>query len=57
LTKDSEAYTDFTVAETDSTHYVLTMSDAAVESDVFTLTIEKTGYAFTGTSVTNNVTD
>jgi hypothetical protein len=57
LTKGSEAYTDFTVTENDSTHYVLTMTDQAVESDVFTLTIEKTGYAFTGTSVTNNVTD
>jgi hypothetical protein len=57
LIKGDEAYTDFTVTETNSTHYVLTMSDAAVESDVFTLTIEKTGYAFTGTSVTNNVTD
>lgn len=57
LIKGDEAYTNFTVTETDSTHYVLTMSDAAVESDVFTLTIEKTGYVFTGTSVTNNVTD
>lgn len=57
LIKGDEAYTDFTVTETNSTHYVLTMSDAAAESDVFTLTIEKTGYAFTGTSVTNNVTD
>lgn len=57
LIKGDEAYTNFNVTETDSTHYVLTMSDAAVESDVFTLTIEKTGYAFTGTSVTNNVTD
>jgi hypothetical protein len=57
LIKGDEAYTDFIVTETDSTQYVLTMSDAAAESDVFTLTIEKTGYAFTGTSVTNNVTD
>ena len=41
LIKGDEAYTNFTVTETDSTHYVLTMSDAAVESDAFTLTIEK----------------
>ena len=44
-----------TAVETDPKNYVLTLASAAVSSDVFTVTVTKTGFSFTGTSVTNNV--
>jgi hypothetical protein len=55
--KDGSAYKDFTVTETSTTLYAITMQDAATEGEVFTVTITKAGYEFTGTAVTNNVTD
>jgi hypothetical protein len=55
--KDGIAYEDFMVTETSTTLYAITMQDAATEGEVFTVTITKAGYEFTGTAVTNNVTD
>jgi hypothetical protein len=57
VTKGGVAYEDFTVTETDAQNYILVMNDAAVNGDVFTVTITKDGYAFTGTAVTNNVAE
>ena len=54
VTKNATPYTDFTATGADDT-YTLTMTDPAVSTDVFTLTITKTGYSFTPTTVTNNV--
>src|SRR5665647_3499744 len=43
VTKAGSAYTDFTVTETDSTHYIIVMTDAAVNGNVFTVTITNAG--------------
>lgn len=53
--KDGSAYEDFTVAETSTTLYAITMQDEATGGEVFTVTITKDGYEFTGTSVDNKV--
>jgi hypothetical protein len=37
--------------------YILTLPNDAAAGEVYTVTITKIGYEFTGTSVTNNVTD
>ena len=37
--------------------YILTLPNDAMAGEVFTVTITEAGYEFTGTSVTNNVTD
>jgi hypothetical protein len=56
VTKNGDAYTTFTVsAESGNESYSIALSEDAVATDVFTVTITKTGYDFVGTAVENNV--
>jgi uncharacterized protein YjdB len=55
VTKNGLVYVDFTVSSSDTANYELVMGDAATSSDSFTITISKSGYAISGSSVTNNV--
>ena len=56
LTKNHVAYTAFTVtAGADNESYNIKLAEAAVKTDVFTVTITETGYDFNGIAVVNNV--
>jgi hypothetical protein len=56
VTKNGDAYTTFTVsAGSGNESYSIALSEDAVATDVFTVTITETGYDFVGTAVENNV--
>ncbi len=56
ITKNDAEYTTFTVsAGAGNTSYTIVLNEDAQASDVFTVTITKTGYVFEGTAVDNKI--
>jgi len=56
ITKNDAEYTTFTVsAGVGNTSYTIGLNEDAQASDVFTVTITKTGYVFEGTAVNNKI--